>query len=130
MKNVSITQFPKLGFAAEEAVNTLCTNLTFSGENVRKIMITSCHASEGKSFTSINIMRTLASFGRTVVLVDADLRRSMLRGTYGIQYNEDKPRGLAHMLAGMASFDEIIYETDIENAFFVPEGRDAAAEQP
>lgn len=36
-------------------------------------MITSCHASEGKSYLSMNLMRTLAQRGIKVALVDADL---------------------------------------------------------
>ena len=36
---------------------------------MHKIMVTSSHASEGKSFLSMNIMRTLAKLGKAVVLV-------------------------------------------------------------
>lgn len=130
LKSVEIKNFPILSFAAAEAVNALCTNLTFSGENVRKIMVTSSHASEGKSFVSMNIMRTLANFGKTVVLVDADLRRSMIGGRYGLRYNVQKPRGLAHMLAGMCAMEDIIYQTDIDGALMIPEGRDVSNPMP
>lgn len=37
MNTVTIRRFPLLGYACSEAVNTLCTNLSFAGENVRKI---------------------------------------------------------------------------------------------
>lgn len=47
MNALTIRRFPPLGYACSEAVNTLCTNLSFAGESVKKIMITSCHASEG-----------------------------------------------------------------------------------
>ena len=130
MKTVRITKFPKLSFIAAEAVNTLCTNLTFSGENMKKIMVTSCHASEGKSFVSMNLMRTMANFGRTVALVDADMRRSMINGNYGLNFSDEKPRGLAHMLAGMAGIEDIIYHTDIEGALLIPEGRDVSNPMP
>ena len=79
MNMLTIRHFPALGYACGEAVNTLCTNLSFTGENVKKIMITSCHASEGKSFLAMNMMRTLSKLGKNVVLVDADLRRSMIQ---------------------------------------------------
>ena len=78
MNALTIRHFPPLSYACSEAVNTLCTNLSFAGENVKKIMLTSCHASEGKTFLSMNIMRTMAKLGKTVVLVDADLRRNMI----------------------------------------------------
>ena len=45
MKQLKITKFPELDYAGSEAFNTLSTNLSFAGETVKKIMITSCHAS-------------------------------------------------------------------------------------
>ena len=48
MNQIMIKRFPALSYAAREAINTLCTNLSFSGENVHRVMVTSCHASEGK----------------------------------------------------------------------------------
>ena len=59
MKQLKITKFPELDYAGSEAFNTLSTNLSFAGETVKKIMITSCHASEGKSYLSMNLMRTV-----------------------------------------------------------------------
>ena len=70
MKQLKITKFPELDYAGSEAFNTLSTNLSFAGETVKKIMITSCHASEGKSYLSMNLMRTLAQ-RVDYVLVDA-----------------------------------------------------------
>lgn len=65
METITIRRFPALSYACAEAINTLCANLSFAGENVRRIMVTSCHAAEGKSFLSMNIMRTLARLGKT-----------------------------------------------------------------
>ncbi|MGN0995899.1 MAG: CpsD/CapB family tyrosine-protein kinase [Candidatus Ventricola sp.] len=124
MNSLTISQFPALSYACDEAVNALCTNLSFSGENVRKIMVTSCHASEGKSFLTMNIMRTMAKYGKTVVMVDTDLRRSMIVSKYGVQFPDPKEKkGLAHLLAGMAQEEEVIYETNIPGAYMVPIGR-------
>ena len=126
MKQLKITKFPELDYAGSEAFNTLSTNLSFAGETVKKIMITSCHASEGKSYLSMNLMRTLAQRGMKVALVDADLRRSMVNAQYGLQFengrNDDK--GLSHFLAGMVGMEEVIYQTDIPGALMVPVGRD------
>lgn len=131
MKTIEIKNFPPLSFQAAEAVNTLCTNLSFSGEGVKKIMITSCHASEGKSWLTMNIMRTMANFGKTVAHVDADLRRSMIRGKFGLECEGSKKMvGLAHMLAGMANIEDVIYQTDIDGAIMVPEGRDVSNPMP
>ena len=131
MRNIKIKRFPVLSYACAEAINTLCVNLTFSGENMRKIMITSSHASEGKSFISMNTMRTMAKMGRTVALVDADLRRSMIASKFGFQAVDGRSMiGLAHLLAGRASEDEVIYSTDIAGAYVVPVGRDISNPLP
>lgn len=126
MKQLKITKFPALNYAGNEAFNTLSTNLSFAGASVKKIMITSCHAAEGKSYLSINLMRTLAQRGIKVALVDADLRRSMVNSDYGLKYEDGRNdgKGLSHFLAGMVGMDEVIYQTDIPNAIMVPVGRD------
>lgn len=124
MNKLMIKCFPALSYAGQEAMNTLCTNLSFSGEQVKRIMMTSSHASEGKSFLTMNIMRTMAKFGKKVVVVDADLRRSKLRGRYKLECDgSDEMRGLAHYLAGKSSAEEVLYQTDIPGAFMVPVGR-------
>ncbi len=124
MRSLLIRDFPPLGFAAGEAVNMLCTNLSFSGEQVRKILFTSCRAEEGKSFLAMNILRTMAGLGRKAVLVDCDLRRSLIAQKYGLEFSEpDKSLGLTHLLAGMAEEDEVVYETNIPGAWMVPVGQ-------
>mgnify|MGYP002560914783 CR=1 FL=1 len=80
MKQLKITKFPALNYAGNEAFNTLSTNLSFAGASVKKIMITSCHAAEGKSYLSINLMRTLAQRGIKVALVDANTVSTLFGG--------------------------------------------------
>ena len=131
MNSLKIGYFPRLDYAASEAINTLCTNLAFSGEAIRKIMITSSHASEGKSHLAMNTMRTLAKLGKSVVLVDTDMRRSMIELQFRLQYAdpENKP-GLAHLLAGRANSQDVIYQTNLPGAYMVPIGRNISNPLP
>lgn len=126
MKKLKITKFPALDYAGAEAFNTLSTNLSFAGEKVKKIMITSCHASEGKSYLTMNLARTLAQRGKKVAVVDTDLRRSMINANYGLKFEDGRSdgKGLSHFLAGMVGMEEIIYETDLADVLMVPVGRD------
>ena len=131
MNHLSINKFLPLNYAGAEAVNMLCTNLSFSGENVKKIMLTSCHSSEGKSYLSMNIMRNMAKLGKGVVLVDADLRRSMIVQNYDIQFDAGKKAmGLSHYLAGMADEADVVYETNLPGAYIVPAGRNVTNSLP
>lgn len=131
MNSLTIGRFPPLSYACGEAINTLCTNLSFCGEDVRKIMITSCHAAEGKSYLSMNIMRTMAKFGKTIVLMDADLRRSTISAKYGLQFSNPECKwGLAHFLAGKVDSNDVIYQTNIPGAYMVPVGREVSNPLP
>ena len=124
MNRLEFTRFPDLDYACSEALNTLCANLSFVGSDKKKIMITSSRASEGKSFLAINMMRTLAALGKKVVLVDADLRRSLILNRYGVKLLCESPQGLAHYLAGMCAVEDILFATDIEGAYMVTTGRE------
>ena len=120
MRTAKVTNFPELSYACAEAINTLCTNLTFAGNGIKRIMITSCHASEGKSTISMNVLRTMASLGKRVCLLDMDLRRSLIVQTYGIRFDGGDPKGSSHYLAGQVGGDDVLYELDIPGAFIVP----------
>lgn len=125
MRYVVLSRFEKLDYACGEAMNTLCTNLEFSGKSVKKIMFTSCRPQEGKSFLTLNMMRTMAGLGKRIVLVDCDLRRSMLESKY-ISMVEGEKLGMTHYLAGQCQAEDIVYQTNIQNAYLVMVGRDVA----
>lgn len=114
-----------MDYSGTEALNTICSNLTFSGRDLKKIVVTSCTAGEGKSFLTMHIVQNLARRGKSVVLVDADLRRSFLIKRYGLE-TEGEWRGLAHFLAGYDDLEDILYATNFDNVYVVPTGRDVA----
>ena len=124
MNQMHISRFPKLDYACNEALNTLCTNLSYCGDDIRTVLFTSRYEQEGKSSIAINVMRTLAGFGKRVVLVDADLRCSTLARRYRFAFTHRDAAGLAQYLAGMCELDDAIYETNLPNAYIVPAGRE------
>lgn len=131
MNRLTITRFPESSYAVQEAINTLCTNLSFSGSKVKKIAVTSSHAAEGKSFLTMSIVRTMARLGKKVAFVDADLRRSYVTTRFGLRFEDpEHDAGLAHCLAGMTDPDSVIYSTDIGNAWLVPVGRSVSNPLP
>lgn len=129
MKTITIDWFEPLDYSCAEALNTLCTNLSFVGTGIKRIMLTSCQAKEGKSFLSMNLMRTMAGLGKRVVLVDADLRRSMLISQHEMR-TSGQMIGLSHFLAGMCSLDDVVYQTNITDAYIVPCGHEVANSLP
>ena len=55
-----------LDYAGSEAFNTICSNLTFSGKNLKKIVVTSCEPNDGKSFVSIQVAVNMARRGKKI----------------------------------------------------------------
>lgn len=122
---LEITNLPQLDYVCNEAMNTLCTNLSYCGKDIRKIMITSRYAGEGKSYISINLLRTFSQLGKRIVLVDTDLRASGIQGDYRLRYSTQKHYGLSEYLSGICDLEEAIYKTNLPNAYMIPAGHEA-----
>ena len=122
MKTVVISKYEKPDYATQEALNTICSNVLYAGLNVKKILITSVSAGDGKTYTSLLMAQNFASRGMRVLLIDADLRRSQLIAHYKIKFEEDH-MGLANYLAGYSTLEESVYGTNIENLYLIPIGR-------
>lgn len=126
MPAFEIRCFSTLEYQAKEALNTLSTNLSFAGGDIKKIMVTSCHPQEGKSFVSMNLMRSFAEQGMRVVLIDADIRASMLQLRYDIQISGlregERYPGLTRYLAGRCGVDDVLARTNIPNAWMILAG--------
>lgn len=93
-----------------EAYRIVRSNIERSGEApVRSVMLTSAGPDEGKSLTAVNLAVAVAKRGRSVILVDADLRKPAIHERLGL----DNQRGLAEVLSGEASLQEALRETDV-----------------
>ena len=125
MRQAIVNKLDPLDYAGTEALNTVCTNLTFAGRDLKKIVFTSNTMAEGKSFMVMQILRNLARRGKRVVLVDADMRRSMLVKRHRIE-TEGEMLGLAHFLVGQCSLGDCLYETNLHGACIIPAGRDVS----
>lgn len=112
MRTVEIVLDDKKDYFTREAFNTLRTNILFSGRDVKTILITSCIAHEGKSTISFETALNLAEAGKKVLLIDADLRKSVFANRYT---KEKGLLGLSQYLSGQADRDDVLYETQIPN---------------
>jgi capsular exopolysaccharide synthesis family protein len=82
--------------AAAEAYRALRTNIEFSTVDapLRSLLVASAAPSEGKTVTSANLAAMFAQAGRSVLLVDADLRRPAVH----IIFNVPNVAGLTNLL--------------------------------
>ena len=111
----------KLDYAGVEAVNAICSGIAFAGKNMKRVLITSCGANEGKTFTALQIAIGMTRRGARVLLIDADLRLSVMKEKYDIHYGR-QPAGLAHLLSGQWTAGEAIYHTNIPGLDLLPDG--------
>ena len=91
-----------MNFAASEAYKLLRTNILFSfsgKEGCRVIGMTSSFRGEGKSLTSINLAYTLAVSGKSVLLIEGDMRLPTMAKRLGISASP----GLSNILVGVSA---------------------------
>lgn len=119
MQTIMINQIDSMNFHGKEAYKTLRTNISFVGEDVKVISITSCMPNEGKSSVTMNLGLALAESGKKVLIIDADMRKSILTGRYKIQHAE---LGLSHYLSGQCSAEEVKSKTNYENLHMIVSG--------
>jgi capsular exopolysaccharide synthesis family protein len=113
---IAVSRFIPKDFRTNEAIKTLRTNIVFSGASVRAIGLTSFGASEGKSTISLQVAMSFAQTGKRVLLVDADMRKSMLPSRLRLK---NKVEGLSHYLSGLVNVSELLQETDVPGLYIM-----------
>lgn len=90
-------------FAFREAYSNVRANLLFTarGEKCPVYAVTSADPNEGKTITTLNMAITYANLGKKVLVIDADMRNSVLAENLGIDLS--KETGLSQYLAGITS---------------------------
>ncbi len=113
-----------------EVFRTLRANIQFmnSKKNARLILITSTFPDEGKSWISSNLAIAFAQAGKTVLLIDADMRKGRQYNIFGVS---PKP-GLSNYLSGIGldiedereiyNEENYIQETEVENLYIITAG--------
>lgn len=115
MQNVKL-QFEKKNndYRIREAFKTLRSNIEFCGGDVKVIAVTSCTPNEGKSSVAMEMARAFAEAGSKTMLIDADMRKSVLVGRYKTGAVR---KGLTHCLIGKANYLEVMCETNVPNLY-------------
>ena len=82
------------------------------------MVVSSMKSGEGKSFTCINLAKTLAATGQRVLLIDMDIRRPSLH----LEWNLPLGDGVSAILEGRKHTFDTIYKTGENQLHFIPAG--------
>lgn len=75
----------------------------------KSIMFTSTGPGEGKSMSCLSLARVLLASGRTVIVLDGDLRRPSIHQKLGIANKE----GMSEYLASQANWQDLVHHTQL-----------------
>jgi tyrosine-protein kinase Etk/Wzc len=92
--------------------------LMVKGKEKPVIAVTSTAPGEGKTYTAVNIASSFALAQKRAVMVDFDLRNSMINKNFGI----DKDIGVVSYILGEHDIDEITIRLKHPNISIVPAG--------
>lgn len=127
-KELIVNEEPKAPIS--EVFRILRANLQFmnSKKSTKVILVTSTYPNEGKSWISANLAVTFAQAGKSVILIDADMRKGRQYNIFGVS---PKP-GLSNYLSGIGlkvedkkeinKEENYIQETDVENLYVITAG--------
>ncbi|HEL2205958.1 TPA: tyrosine-protein kinase [Streptococcus suis] len=104
----------------EEYFNAIRTNIQLSGEDIKVVGITSVRSNEGKSTIAASLAIAYARSGYKTVLVDADIRNSVMSGFFK---PITKITGLTDYLAGTTDLSRGLCETNIPNLTVIESGK-------
>src|SRR5690554_2731180 len=96
--------------AVAESFRSIRTNLQYFSDKTKgqRILVTSLHPGEGKTFCTINIAAIIASAGKKVLILDFDMHKPKVHHSLRI---ENEP-GLSSYIVGRHSLEEVLQTTD------------------
>jgi capsular exopolysaccharide synthesis family protein len=96
------------------------SNVLFSTRDIdfRSLMVTSTGQGEGKSEVAANLAIAMASGGKKVLLVDANLHRPEVHERFNVGVSP----GLADLLTGAVDLSQVVKTTDIEGLTLLTAG--------
>jgi capsular exopolysaccharide synthesis family protein len=109
---------PRSALSEAYAALRASIELGHKGGAPRTLAVTSTRQSEGKSTTAFAIARNFAKIGRSVVLIDGDLRKPSLHRLANAHNN----KGFSNLLAGIASVEETLQPSDLKTLSLIAAG--------
>jgi polysaccharide biosynthesis transport protein len=104
-----------------EAFRSLRTNLEFTNvdQTLNKILVTSSGPSEGKTTIAANLAAIIAQGGKSVLLIDGDMRRPRIHSIFGLSNRV----GLSSLFRGNTSVRSVMRPVDgVDGVYVITSG--------
>ncbi len=104
-----------------ESLRTIRTNMDFmrNGAEKRVVAITSTVGGEGKTFIAVNLAGILANTGKSILVVDLDMRKPKVNLAFG---QEKIVNGVSTVLIGRDKFEDCVVKSDVAGLSYMPAG--------
>lgn len=119
MNMVTLNNMRNQSYRLKESLRALRTNIQFCGDDVKVIMITSTAPNEGKSTVVMELARSLVDSRKKVLVIDSDMRKSVLVGRLRAKAMDGKINGLSHFLSGQARLEDVLYSTQLPGLYMI-----------
>jgi succinoglycan biosynthesis transport protein ExoP len=119
VEDLHVVQRPRSPIS--EAFRSLRTNLEFTNvdQTLNKILVTSSGPGEGKTTISANLAAIIAQSGKSVLLIDADMRRPRIHSLFGLSNRV----GLSALFRGNASVRSVMKPVDgVDGVYVITSG--------
>ncbi len=117
---VNFTSNVSNDYLTNEAYKALRSNVLFCGSDIKAILITSTNESEGKSTVSAAFAKSLAEISKRTLLIDADMRKSVILRR---NLKSQNIFGLSELLSSQAEVSQVLYNTQDPNFDVIFSGR-------
>ncbi len=118
----SLYPFAKPNSVESEAFRTLRTAIDFSGDDTRRLTISSTEPGDGKTTVFASLAVAFAQSGKRTLAIDGDMRRPGLTKLFEFSGKE----GLSTILKEGAPVAEVVercmIQTELQNLFIIPAG--------
>lgn len=120
MEGLNLIAYNDLKNPATEAYRVIRTSIQFAqaGKELKTLAFTSCTPNEGKSMTIANLAVVLTQAGKSVLLLDCDMRNPTVHKNFGLS----NKLGLSSCISMGTALSDAVQKTSIEGLYALTGG--------
>lgn len=120
MEGINLIAHNDLKNPATEAYRVIRTSIQFAqaGKELKTLAVTSCIPNEGKSMTAANLAVVLTQAGKSVLLLDCDMRNPTVHKNFGLS----NKLGLSSCISMDTPLSAAVQATKVDNLYALTSG--------